>query len=74
MLGIQSLSDDVLISIGLLDKGQFNNAAELFADNNHIKNSRVDMVRYGDNTKGACHQHINIQTVKSLYAIINCIK
>ena len=49
VLGIEVLTNDVLISLGLLEHGVFNNAAELLSDNNKIKSSCVDMVRFGDN-------------------------
>lgn len=49
VLGIEALTNDVLISLGLLEHGVFNNAAELLSDNNKIKSSCVDMVRFGDN-------------------------
>lgn len=45
---IESLSKDVLKSLGLYKKDSFNNAAALLADKNDIGASGIDIVRFGD--------------------------
>ena len=45
---IESLSKDVLKSLGLYKNDSFNNAAALLADKNDIGASGIDMVRFGE--------------------------
>lgn len=45
VLGIESLTDDVMVTLGLLDGGKLTNAAALLADENMFPG--IDMARFG---------------------------
>ena len=47
-IGIEELSLDVMKSLGLYKNNLYNNAAALLADNNTLKGTGVDMVRFGE--------------------------
>ena len=49
--GIGNITDDILRTLGLLDReGTYNVAAELLSDINTIKFSGIDIVRFGEST------------------------
>ena len=50
ILGINSLSEDLLISLSLMENRKYNNAAALFSDDNPVDSSIIQMIAYNDTT------------------------
>ncbi len=49
-LNIHELSDDLLITMGLKGSGKYNNVAALFADENPIDSSGIQLIAYTDDS------------------------
>jgi ATP-dependent DNA helicase RecG len=48
--GIGELTDDIMVTLGLLKKGSYNNAAALLSDDNEIHNAGIAMIRFEGNS------------------------
>lgn len=48
--GIGELTDDILVTLGLLKNGKYNNAAALLSDENGISNAGIAMIRFQGNS------------------------
>jgi ATP-dependent DNA helicase RecG len=48
VLGIRNTNLDILKTLGLYHRNQYNRAAQLLADENNIKASSIDIVRFGE--------------------------
>lgn len=49
-LSINSLTNDLLRTLGLLVSGKFNNAAGLLSDYNPVSSSKIQLISFADNT------------------------
>lgn len=50
VLGISNISNQVFITLGLMKNGKYNNGALLLADNGEVKQSYIDIARFGLDT------------------------
>jgi len=48
--GIGELTDDIMVTLGLLKNGSYNNAAALLSDENQIPNAGIAMIRFEGNS------------------------
>lgn len=49
-LNIRKATNDLLITLGLVNNNKYNNGALLFADSNPLDSSRIQLIAYTDNT------------------------
>ena len=73
ILGIGSLSDDLLISLSLLENKKFNNAAALLSDYNPVNSSVIQMITYEDDTVLNIKDKIESKNVSILKQFDDCM-
>lgn len=73
LLNISSLSQDLLITLGLKVKGKYNNAATLISDNNPVNSSTLRLIAYRDNTVKEIKDNQTVSNVSLLTQFDICM-
>lgn len=72
-LKVSELSKDLLITLGLLVNGKYNNGAALLSDKNPIKASTMQLVAYQDNTVKRIRDRQTLENMSILTQYKHCI-
>lgn len=73
ILGINSLSEDLLISLGLIENRKYNNAAALFSDDNPVDSSVIQMIAYNDRTVLGIKDRVESKNTSILKQFDECL-
>lgn len=73
ILGINSLSEDLLISLGLIENRKYNNAAALFSDDNPVDSSVIQMIAYNDGTVLGIKDRVESKNTSILKQFDECL-
>lgn len=73
ILGINSLSEDLLISLGLIENRKYNNAAALFSDDNPVDSSVIQMIAYNDRTVLGIKDRVESKNTSILKQFDDCL-
>ena len=66
ILKVHNLTEDLLITLGLKEKGIFNNAAALLSDNNPITSSTLQLISYNDHTVKSIKDRQTLENISIL--------
>lgn len=74
--GIGEITDDIMVTLGLMKSGTYNNAAALLSDDNGIPNAGVAMIRFKGNSLNRFDSRIfeNESILYQFHELINIFK